>query len=123
MTEELVDRAPDNCAMSPLFAVYAESPSRLRLTGELDLAGVPILASALEPLTRRGATIGLDLAELTFMDSSGINALCRAARHVGERGRIVVFRPTTTVRRILEITGVVGVIAIDDHPPSPDHLD
>jgi hypothetical protein len=43
--------------------------------------------------------------------------------HVGERGRIVVFRPTTIVRRVLEITGMVGVIAIDDHPPSPDHLD
>jgi hypothetical protein len=23
------------------------------------------------------------------------------------------------VRRVLEITGMVGVIAIDDHPPSP----
>jgi anti-anti-sigma factor len=123
MTQELVDRASDNCAVSPLFAVYAESPSMLRLTGELDLAGTPALASALEPLTRRRGTIGLDLTELTFMDSSGINALCQAARRVGERGRIVVFRPTMTVRRVLEITGVVGVIAIDDHPPSPDHLD
>jgi hypothetical protein len=49
--------------------------------------------------------------------------LQQSRRHAGERGRIVVFRPTTIVRRVLEITGMVGVIAIDDHPPSPDHLD
>ena len=122
MTEEHVDRASDNCALPPSFAVYAESPSMLRLTGELDLAGAPAFASALEPLTTRGRTTGLDLTELTFIDASGINTLCQAARHVGERGRIVVFRPTTSVRRVLEITGVVGVIAIDDNP-IPDHVD
>jgi anti-anti-sigma factor len=117
MSEEFVDRASGSwCDGSPLFAVDAESASMLRFTGEVDLDCAPAFANALAPLTGRDGTIGLDLTELTFMDASGINALCQAARHVGDRGRIVVFRPTTRVRRVLEITGVVGVIAIDDHP-------
>lgn len=94
MTDDLADQASDDRALRrPWFTVCAEPPSLLHLTGELDMAGAPTLATALEPLIMCGGTIGLNLAALTFMDSTGINALCAAARQVGERGRIVVFRP------------------------------
>jgi hypothetical protein len=51
MTESL---AHDD-VREPSFTVYAEEPSLLHLSGELDLTGGPELATALEPLTRRGA--------------------------------------------------------------------
>ena len=75
-----------------MFTVYTEPPSLLHLAGELDLAGAPALTAALEPLTSRGGTIGMDLTRLTFMDSTGINALCQAAQALGERGRVVAQR-------------------------------
>jgi stage II sporulation protein AA (anti-sigma F factor antagonist) len=103
----------------PSFTVYAEEPSLLHLSGELDLNGGPELATALEPLTRRGGTITIDVADLTFMDSTGINMLCAAARDVGGRGRVVVLHSTPAVRRVFEITGLAEHFAINGEPTTP----
>ena len=84
MTDDLAD------VSARLFSVQAGGPSLVRLAGELDMLAAPTLALALKPLTAGGGTVTLDLADLTFMDSTGINALCQAARDLGERGRIVV---------------------------------
>jgi anti-anti-sigma factor len=93
MTDDLADRTIEQ----PLFSVSTEPPALLHLAGELDMVGAPALTEALEPLTSRGGNIGMDLAELTFMDSSGINALCQAAQALGERGRIIVLKATPSV--------------------------
>jgi hypothetical protein len=44
-------------------------------------------------------------------------------QQVGERGRIVVLHPTPTIRRVLELTGVIGIIDINDDPSSPHRVD
>lgn len=100
------------------FAVFADPPTLLHLSGELDAASASTLASALDPLTSRGGVVGLDLAELTFMDSTGIKALCEASERLGERGRVVLFNPPAFVFRILEIAGLAGIFEIGDdaHP-------
>ena len=83
MTDDLADRTANVRAIrQPLFTVDVEPPSLVRLAGELDVVGAPTLAGALEPLTRRGGTIRIDLAELTFIDSTGVGALCCAAQHL-----------------------------------------
>jgi anti-anti-sigma factor len=127
MTDDLAHRA----IQQSLFTVCAEPPSLLHLAGELDLVGAPGLTDALEPLTSRGANIGVELAQLTFMDSTGINALCLAAHALGERGRIVVLNAAPSVRRVIGIAGIVGIIdlpttahrltAWSDRPPSTRH--
>ena len=86
------------------FAVYADPASMLRLSGELDAAGASTLASALDPLTARGV-MGLDLAELTFMDSTGIKALCQAPQRLGGYGRVVLFNRSPFVLRVIDIAG------------------
>ena len=58
--------------------------------GELDLLGAPTFAETLQPLTSHGGTIRLNLARLTFMDSTGINVLCQAAADLSDRGRLDV---------------------------------
>ena len=83
------------------------------------MLAAPTLALALKPLTAGGGTVTLDLADLTFMDSTGINALCQAARDLGERGRIVVLNAAPSVRRIIEIVGIGGIIDLDDDSMSP----
>ncbi|MGW0119656.1 STAS domain-containing protein [Streptomyces sp. NPDC003327] len=49
----------------------------------------------------------LDLSALSFMDSSGLNVVIKAAREARERGGDVhLVAPTPAVRRLLEITGL-----------------
>ncbi|WP_193783434.1 STAS domain-containing protein [Streptomyces sp. E5N91] len=92
----------------------------LRVSGELDIATAPCLETVLAPLTGRACE--LDLAHVTFIDSTGINLLTRHHRHttaVGGRLRLVA--ASQAVRRILDITGTAYLLTGDLGPPSPDH--
>ena len=111
------DRSCDR-AVARSFAVYADPPTVLHLSGELDVNGAATFAAALEPLIARRGVILLDLADLTFMDSTGINALCQAAQRLGQRGRIILLQPKPSVRRVIEIAGLDGVLEINDEAPS-----
>ena len=54
-----------------------------------------------------GSLVVLDLAQLTFMDSSGIGAIHAARRlTIKDGGTLVVCRPSPQVDRVLEITGL-----------------
>ena len=62
--------------VDPSFRVTPGDDRTLRLAGELDMATVSLLRDALEGLPAGGST-SLDLAELTFLDSSGLNAFAQ----------------------------------------------
>jgi anti-anti-sigma factor len=81
----------------------------LRLAGELDLATVPLLTQALLDLESE-REVHLDLATLTFLDSSGLHAIVKLARSQDGNRSVVLLNPSDAVRRCLEITG------IDKHP-------
>jgi anti-anti-sigma factor len=78
--------------------------------GELDISTCPALAGYLQ--APPGDVLVVDLADLTFLDSSGLG-LIHAARREACRtgGSLVVSRPTPSVRRVLEITGLDGWVA------------
>jgi anti-sigma B factor antagonist len=80
----------------------------LRLTGELDLASGPRLTAEIEPtLTRRPATLAIDLRQLTFMDSSGIHAIIAAERRCRQRGtRFYLIRGSATIERLMAVCGL-----------------
>ena len=83
-----------------------QEPRGFRLTGELDASNVTDLSAALEPEIQAGGDLTLDVSELRFMDSSGIQVVVRAARGLGERGNLVLLHPTDVVRRLLELIPV-----------------
>jgi anti-sigma B factor antagonist len=82
------------------------------LAGELDLASVPAvetrLASILESATR---PVVVDVAALSFIDSSGIAMLLRAAEVVGP---LTIRHPSRTVLRIIDAIGVQNVLRAED---------
>jgi anti-anti-sigma factor len=93
---------------------------RLRLTGELDMAGVDrferLLTADDPPET---AMFVLDLRGLTFIDSSGLRALIMADQRVREDGgRFIVVRGPDRVNEVLEMTGVAKRIELVDEPPA-----
>lgn len=77
----------------------------LTLSGELDVVSAPKLGEA---VAQAGdATVVVDLADLTFCDSSGIRAILLAHRAVTESGRHFALRGANgPVRRVFEITGL-----------------
>ena len=79
----------------------------IRLRGELDIDSAPDLERV--PLHSRpaGQRVVLDLAELKFMDSTGLRVLLRA-RAAADEGRweIGLRNVPPTIRRLFDMTGV-----------------
>ena len=98
------ETAVSELEISPLTGV-----ANLRLEGELDLATAPFLKEALVDLGSERA-VHLDLALLTFLDSSGLQVIVALAQSLDGNRSVVLVNPSTAVRRCLEITG------IDKHP-------
>jgi anti-anti-sigma factor len=85
---------------------------RVRLAGELDIASLAALQPDLDALLRRPRQpLLLDLAELEFMDSSGVAILIRLANHFG---KVESREPTVAVRRVLETLGLTDRFGLED---------
>jgi anti-anti-sigma factor len=79
----------------------------IAVDGELDLSVAEQLQQAIDG-DGSGATL-LDLADCTFIDSTGIAVVLRARRQRDEDGgRIVLHSPSKQVRRVLTMTGLAG---------------
>lgn len=87
------------------------------ITGELDCATAPILEERLADLlsAQGNLRVILDLADMTFVDSSGLSAFVTAYRHLSERGGLLSLRgPTDSTRKVLEVTGLNRILPVDD---------
>ena len=103
----------ESCALS----VHVDrSSGRLlaTLTGEIDLSTVDQLRNMLSDSD--GYTIELDMADVTFVDSTGLHALLDALL-AGHQPRIV--RPSTAVTRLLEVTGRYDTFCERRADPTP----
>lgn len=87
--------------------------TRLLLRGELDIAtGDELEQLVARVLADRPAHLIVDLAGLTFCDSSGIGALLAARETAGRAGAgFRVSRPRGIVHRSLTVTGVLALLS------------
>jgi anti-anti-sigma factor len=75
--------------------------------GELDIATAPELVHLLKRLRQHRHAVTLDLAEVTFMDSTGLTILMDAKIQADEEGwAFSVTRPSSAVKRVFELAGV-----------------
>src|SRR5205085_6059178 len=75
-------------------------------SGEIDMATADAVAATLDPWIAAGGAVPVDLSGVTFIDSSGLSALVRAADALGERGCILIHGVDGPVARTLEISGL-----------------
>lgn len=80
----------------------------VHVRGELDLASAPHLSSVLSEAAEEGTLpVILDLAEVTFIDSSALRALVLAGRELSSRGRVLQIGPRSEmVARVLSMTSL-----------------
>lgn len=95
----------------PLSVVREEDAGeiRVRVSGEVDLRTSDLLLGALSPGGDR--RIALDLADMTFIDSTGLSALI-AARKAG--ADIVLRNPPPQMQKLLSITGLASEFPVVD---------
>jgi anti-sigma B factor antagonist len=88
---------------------------RIAVTGDVDAHTAPqlegeILAGLFNPAAHR---LELDVAAVSFIDSSGLRVIISAIKLLRERdGRFVLLHPNETVRNLLEVTNLTGEIDI-----------
>ena len=104
-----------------LLRVVRPGGGRLfRLFGELDVSSVGELTGAVLPHVHGQGDVVLDLADLTFTDSSGIEGCIEIAGELGADGNVILLAPHPCVARVLEITRIaetlpnLRVLAISD---------
>jgi anti-anti-sigma factor len=89
-----------------IFEVSNPAPGTFALRGELDMSTAPILSNAVIPIIGERDVL-FDLTGLSFMDGAGLRALVQLADHL-EGGSLVLESPQPIVRKVLEITRIVG---------------
>jgi anti-anti-sigma factor len=99
----------------------------IKLAGELDSATSGELVSAVERTLEAPEIpeVVLDLAEVSFIDSSGMRAIVMLERAAAERGiELTIVPPPEPVTDLLRITGVADRVTLasrpgDQAPPAP----
>ena len=84
--------------------------AHVRVAGELDLASVPALTRLLDSLNLLIVRVGVDMATVTFIDTTGITPLADAARrrHQLQLPPVLVVNSSSCVRRLLDLTHLGG---------------
>jgi anti-sigma B factor antagonist len=94
--------------------------------GEIDLCSAPYLDQALAELIdeQGNLSIVVDLEHVEFIGSTGVALLLRARERAHVRGgEVILARPSSIARRVLEISGVLSVFDVRDdgsHPAVSD---
>jgi anti-sigma B factor antagonist len=94
-----------------------DTVTTVAVSGELDLATAPELSAAVAQ-HHDAKLLVLDLTAVTFIDSSGVRGLIEADRScAGSGSRLAVLAGEGPVRRMLDLCGLDGRLAlVADHP-------
>jgi anti-anti-sigma factor len=90
----------------------------IRVAGEVDVATSTLLAAAVARAMETGAAgrteLVVDLAQVRFIDASGVNVLLSATSRARSADRTLVLRsPSRAVRRMLDVLRLDGVLAVE----------
>ena len=83
----------------------ADGTRFIRVAGEIDAASAPLLAEALEQCN--GSPVCVDLANVTFMDSSGVAVLVAAHKRAAEHNlELTIANAAPHMLKVLEIANL-----------------
>jgi anti-sigma B factor antagonist len=86
--------------------------------GDIDLSTVDILREALARALEHPGSVLVDLGDVGFVDSSGLNAFVWGHQQAQDSGRsLTLRRPSQLLCRLLEITALDSILLIDSGDP------
>ncbi|MEU8124520.1 STAS domain-containing protein [Spirillospora sp. NPDC049024] len=87
----------------------------VRVKGDIDVVSRARFEEALFEAVETGEPMVVDMREVTFCDSTGLNAIVAANRRVGERGtHLALVALPPRVQRVFRITGIDKFIPIHE---------
>ncbi len=98
------------------------------VVGDVDLSSADRFRQELESALKQFRLVMVDVAQMTFIDSSGLNALVRAHRiALATDGELRLRHPRPMLLQLLSITRLETVLVVEDQdcgsvPPSPDPM-
>jgi anti-anti-sigma factor len=91
----------------------------VRVVGVLDALALPDVSRELTDAQRGQVPVVVDLEGVTFMDSRGLGALLAANERSREGAPPVrIYRPSEAVQRLLDVSGVRGVLVEVEELPA-----
>ena len=97
----------------------SDAGRRIAVRGDLDLATVGPLKSALDAALEEGGRTVLVLAECTFLDSSALKTIADAGRQAEKAGVVFsIASPSPQAARVLQVSGLDEIVTIEapDYP-------
>jgi len=100
---------PDNLAGFNVETFVSDGTVRVAVSGEIDIVVADRLSRVLEDAAATASRVVVDMANLRFIDSTGINAFVNVAR---KGTPISAINAPRQVRRVLEICGLDQLIPV-----------
>lgn len=103
-----------------LITSRTDDAAVVTIVGELDLSTAPRLLEVLAELAGNGTNdVTLDLAEMAFIDSTGVSVFVSGLKRLRETGgNLALQSPRASTMKVLEITGLTTVFTIHSEPAS-----
>jgi anti-sigma B factor antagonist len=102
----------DDAGQLSIVVEQQDNGMLIRLQGELDIVTAPLLA---EKLNEANSEIVVDLADLGFLDASGLGTLASASARAERHGdHLVVINPDPLKQRMFELTGLDHLLSASD---------
>jgi anti-sigma B factor antagonist len=98
----------------PQFCVDVEPQKRLvTISGELDIDTAPLLQSVICSLVEQPGDLTINLAELLFVDSAGLNEFVRigVSQHLA-RHRLTLVGTSPEMRRTFDVGGLTRLFPV-----------
>lgn len=89
-----------------------DGSSVLHVAGEIDLSVAEDFVAVAQACLEQSTGIDLDLADVTFIDSSGLGVLVRVRKEAEVQGKsFKLAEVSPSVQRLLEVTGLDSVFS------------
>ena len=98
----------------------ADGTVTVLVAGEIDMSSTEDLGALLTRVLTSSAParVVLDMAQVRFMDSTGINVLVQAYRLAQQTaGTITVINPNPMIVKVMRITGILPIFTAGSPPP------
>ncbi len=107
--------------MASVRTAVASDRMVVAVSGEVDLSNAHEVERQVVEVIAGAAALALDLNEVTYLDSRGLQLVLRLAeRHLhGSLDLVIVAAPRSIVYELLQVTGIVEAVPVVPALPAP----